>query len=152
MKKEIAAVVFFLKRLVKKAEKLDGEKVDLFVERLTVALQEKYKGHWYTDNPSKGQAFRYSTLISRSVHWHTNGIFFRFTDSHNRLHVVHLMLKWAIFVSCADVSEWTASIKRMLNCSERVLRVECSIRTLVCLRSSRFGSTLERCAVGKFTQ
>lgn len=64
MKKEIAAVVFFLKRLIKKAEKLDVEKVDLFVERLTVALQEKYKGHWYPDNPSKGQAFRYSTLIS----------------------------------------------------------------------------------------
>uniref|UniRef100_A0A8C1EB08 B-cell translocation gene 3 n=1 Tax=Cyprinus carpio carpio TaxID=630221 RepID=A0A8C1EB08_CYPCA len=58
MKKEIAAVVFFLKRLIKKAEKLNGEKVDLFVERLTVALQEKYKGHWYPDNPSKGQAFR----------------------------------------------------------------------------------------------
>lgn len=58
MKKEIAAVVFFLKRLIKKAEKLDAEKVDLLVERLTVALQEKYKGHWYPDNPSKGQAFR----------------------------------------------------------------------------------------------
>lgn len=58
MKKEIAAVVFFLKRLIKKAEKLDAEKVDLFVERLTGALQEKYKGHWYPDNPSKGQAFR----------------------------------------------------------------------------------------------
>ncbi|KAL7848215.1 hypothetical protein AOLI_G00229330 [Acnodon oligacanthus] len=58
MKKEIAAVVFFLKRLIKKAEKLDAEKVDLFVERLTVALQEKFRGHWYPDNPSKGQAFR----------------------------------------------------------------------------------------------
>lgn len=64
MKKEIAAVVFFLKRLIKKAEKLDADKVDLFVERLTVALQEKYKGHWYPDNPSKGQAFRYLNLIS----------------------------------------------------------------------------------------
>ncbi|XP_030648700.1 protein BTG3 [Chanos chanos] len=58
MKKEIAAVVFFLKRLIKKAGKLDAEKVDQFVERLTVALQEKYKGHWYADNPSKGQAYR----------------------------------------------------------------------------------------------
>lgn len=63
MKKEIAAVVFFLKRLIKTAEKLDAERVDLFVERLTVALQEKYRGHWYPDNPSKGQAFRYSTFI-----------------------------------------------------------------------------------------
>ncbi|XP_028839822.1 protein BTG3 isoform X2 [Denticeps clupeoides] len=58
MKKEIAAVVFFLKRLIKKAEKLETRKMDLFVERLTVALQEKYKGHWYCENPSKGQAFR----------------------------------------------------------------------------------------------
>uniref|UniRef100_A0A4W6EAS7 B-cell translocation gene 3 n=1 Tax=Lates calcarifer TaxID=8187 RepID=A0A4W6EAS7_LATCA len=58
MRKEIAAVVFFLKRLVKKAEKLESHKVELFVERLAVALQEKFKGHWYPENPSKGQAYR----------------------------------------------------------------------------------------------
>ncbi|XP_071023692.1 protein BTG3-like [Oncorhynchus clarkii lewisi] len=58
MKKEIAAVVLFLKRLIKKVEKLDTQKVDMFVEQLTVALQEKFRGHWYPDNPSKGQAFR----------------------------------------------------------------------------------------------
>lgn len=58
MKKEIAAVVFFLKRLIKKVEKLETQKLDLFVEQFTVALQEKFRGHWYPDNPSKGQAFR----------------------------------------------------------------------------------------------
>lgn len=58
MRREIAAVVFFLKRLVKKGEKLDSHKIDLFVERLAVALQEKFKGHWYPENPSKGQAYR----------------------------------------------------------------------------------------------
>uniref|UniRef100_A0A3Q4HSW3 B-cell translocation gene 3 n=1 Tax=Neolamprologus brichardi TaxID=32507 RepID=A0A3Q4HSW3_NEOBR len=58
MRREIAAVVFFLKRLVKKGEKLEAEKVELFVERLAVALQEKFKGHWYPENPSKGQAYR----------------------------------------------------------------------------------------------
>lgn len=58
MKKEIAAVVFFLKRLVKKGGKLETQKVELFGERLSVALQEKCRGHWYIDNPSKGQAFR----------------------------------------------------------------------------------------------
>ncbi|XP_076024252.1 protein BTG3 [Genypterus blacodes] len=58
MRKEIAAVVFFLKRLIKKADKLESEKVELFVERLAVALQGKFKGHWYPDNPSKGQAYR----------------------------------------------------------------------------------------------
>lgn len=59
MRREIAAVVFFLKRLVKKGEKLEAEKVELFVERLAVALQEKFKGHWYPENPSKGQAYRW---------------------------------------------------------------------------------------------
>ena len=58
MRREIAAVVFFLKRLVKKGEKLESHKVELFVERLAVALQEKFKGHWYPENPSKGQAYR----------------------------------------------------------------------------------------------
>ncbi|XP_034539525.1 protein BTG3 [Notolabrus celidotus] len=58
MRREIAAVVFFLKRLVKRVEKLESEKVELFVERLAVALQEKFKGHWYPENPSKGQAYR----------------------------------------------------------------------------------------------
>lgn len=58
MRREIAAVVFFLKRLVKKGDKLEVHKVELFVERLTVALQEKFKGHWYPENPSKGQAYR----------------------------------------------------------------------------------------------
>ncbi|XP_054482304.1 protein BTG3 [Anoplopoma fimbria] len=58
MRREIAAVVFFLKRLVKKGGKLASHKIDLFVERLAVALQEKFKGHWYPDNPGKGQAYR----------------------------------------------------------------------------------------------
>ncbi|KAM4726460.1 protein BTG3 [Anableps anableps] len=58
MMREIAAVVFFLKRLVKKGEKLESVKIELFVERLAVALQEKFKGHWYPESPSKGQAYR----------------------------------------------------------------------------------------------
>ncbi|XP_029029492.1 protein BTG3 [Betta splendens] len=58
MRREIAAVVFFLKRLVTKGDKVESDKVELFVERLAVALQEKFKGHWYPDNPSKGHAHR----------------------------------------------------------------------------------------------
>ncbi|XP_024921341.1 protein BTG3 [Cynoglossus semilaevis] len=58
MRREIAAVVFYLKRLVKKAGKLEPDKVELFVERLAVALQDKFKGHWYPESPSKGQAYR----------------------------------------------------------------------------------------------
>ncbi|KAI3373417.1 hypothetical protein L3Q82_022030, partial [Scortum barcoo] len=45
-------------RLVKKGEKLESDKVELFVERLAVALQEKFRGHWYPETPSKGQAYR----------------------------------------------------------------------------------------------
>ncbi|XP_029304131.1 protein BTG3 [Cottoperca gobio] len=58
MRKEIAAVVIFLKRLVKMGDMLESHKIDLFVERLAVALQEKFKGHWYPENPSKGHAYR----------------------------------------------------------------------------------------------
>lgn len=64
MRREIAAVVFFLKRLVKKGEKLESHKIELFVERLAVALQEKFRGHWYPENPSKGQAYRCCFLSS----------------------------------------------------------------------------------------
>jgi len=64
MRREIAAVVFFLKRLVIKGGKLETHKIDLFVERLAVALQEKFKGHWYPGNPSKGQAYRCCSLSS----------------------------------------------------------------------------------------
>ncbi|XP_068457133.1 protein BTG3 [Clinocottus analis] len=58
MKREIAAVVFFLKRLVKKGGGLESHKIELFVERLAVALREKFKGHWYPEDPNKGQAYR----------------------------------------------------------------------------------------------
>lgn len=58
MKKEIEVAVVFLKNLVKRSHKLDSVQVDAFVERLMDLLQEKYKGHWYPQNPTKGQGFR----------------------------------------------------------------------------------------------
>ncbi|XP_006628094.1 protein BTG3 [Lepisosteus oculatus] len=58
MKREVAAAVLFLTRLIRKAEKLEKEKVEELAGRLTEALQEKYRGHWYPDNPSRGQAYR----------------------------------------------------------------------------------------------
>ncbi|CAL9685923.1 unnamed protein product [Knipowitschia caucasica] len=57
MKKEIAIVIFFLKCYLKRSTQ-NSAKIDLFVERLAVALQDKFKGHWYPDDPSKGQAYR----------------------------------------------------------------------------------------------
>ncbi|NWU13332.1 B910 protein, partial [Cephalopterus ornatus] len=58
MKDEIAATVFFITKLVKREDKLSKHKVERFAARLTVILFEKYKNHWYPDNPSRGQAFR----------------------------------------------------------------------------------------------
>ncbi|XP_067418909.1 protein BTG4 [Emydura macquarii macquarii] len=58
MKDEIAATVFFITRLVKKQDKLSKHKTEKFAAKLTTILFEKYKNHWYLDNPSRGQAFR----------------------------------------------------------------------------------------------
>ncbi|KFP87589.1 PREDICTED: protein BTG4 [Acanthisitta chloris] len=58
MKDEIAATVFFITRLVKREGKLSKHKVEKFAAKLTALLFEKYKNHWYLDNPSRGQAFR----------------------------------------------------------------------------------------------
>uniref|UniRef100_A0A8D2LP78 BTG anti-proliferation factor 4 n=1 Tax=Varanus komodoensis TaxID=61221 RepID=A0A8D2LP78_VARKO len=58
MKDEIAATVFFITRLVKKHDRLSKQQVEKFASKLTTMLFERYKKHWYLDNPSKGQAFR----------------------------------------------------------------------------------------------
>ncbi|XP_074833184.1 protein BTG4 [Carettochelys insculpta] len=58
MRDEIAATVFFITRLVKKQDKLSKRKTEKFAAKLTTILFEKYKNHWYLDNPSRGQAFR----------------------------------------------------------------------------------------------
>lgn len=58
MKDEIAATVFFITRLVKKHERLNKHQMDVFASKLMTTLFEKYKNHWYLDNPTKGQAFR----------------------------------------------------------------------------------------------
>ncbi|NWV43354.1 B910 protein, partial [Grantiella picta] len=58
MKDEIAATVFFITKLVKREDKLSKQKMDKFAAKLTTVLFEKYKNHWYLDNPSRGQAFR----------------------------------------------------------------------------------------------
>ncbi|NXM63128.1 B910 protein, partial [Illadopsis cleaveri] len=58
MKDEIAATVFFITKLVKREDKLSKHEMEKFAARLTTILFEKYKNHWYLDNPSRGQAFR----------------------------------------------------------------------------------------------
>lgn len=58
MKKEIEAASVFLKNLVKRSHKLNSEQLDVFVEWLMDFLKRKFTGHWYPENPTKGQAFR----------------------------------------------------------------------------------------------
>ncbi|XP_062995424.1 protein BTG4 [Elgaria multicarinata webbii] len=58
MKDEIATMVFFITRLVKKHNKLSKAQLEMFASKLLTTLFERYKNHWYPDNPSKGQAFR----------------------------------------------------------------------------------------------
>ncbi|XP_048369108.1 protein BTG4 [Sphaerodactylus townsendi] len=58
MKDEIAVSVFFIMRLVKRNGQLSKHQTEKFASKLMMILFEKYKNHWYLDNPSKGQAFR----------------------------------------------------------------------------------------------
>ncbi|XP_054626911.1 protein BTG3 [Dunckerocampus dactyliophorus] len=58
MKKEITAAVHFLKKLVLARGRLQWHQIELFIARLTVALHDKFQGHWYPGDPGKGQAYR----------------------------------------------------------------------------------------------
>ena len=58
MKEEIAAAVVFLTRIVKKNTNLTAEQVQEFSDKLTGSLVEKFKNHWYLDNPLRGQGYR----------------------------------------------------------------------------------------------
>ncbi|XP_032834684.2 uncharacterized protein LOC116956909 [Petromyzon marinus] len=58
MREEIAAAVFFLTRLARKGERLDERRVARLTAKLTVGLLDRYKNHWYPEQPSRGQAYR----------------------------------------------------------------------------------------------
>ncbi|XP_007438624.1 protein BTG4 [Python bivittatus] len=58
MKDEIAATVFFITRLAKKHNQLNRQQMERFASALTTILFERYKNHWYLDNPTRGQGFR----------------------------------------------------------------------------------------------
>ncbi|XP_053308360.1 protein BTG4 [Spea bombifrons] len=71
MKEEIAATVVFITMLVKKHRKLTKQKIEKFAAKLTTILFAKYKNHWYTENPMKGQAFR---CIRINVHQYIDSV------------------------------------------------------------------------------
>ncbi|KAK3592479.1 hypothetical protein CHS0354_014977 [Potamilus streckersoni] len=58
MKEEIAAAVLFMSRLIRLNVSITKEKAEKFSEHLTELLLEKFKDHWYAENPQKGQAHR----------------------------------------------------------------------------------------------
>ena len=58
MREEIAAAVVFLKRLIKKNESLTEEQVQKFCDSLSALLVEKFRNHWYEEDPMKGQGYR----------------------------------------------------------------------------------------------
>ena len=62
MKDEVAAAVVFLTRLVKRNKKLSKQQYERFSDKLTTLMVEKFKNHWHTERPHKGQAYRYSSV------------------------------------------------------------------------------------------
>ena len=59
MKEEIrVGVEFFRQFLTKYGIQLAASQIDMFAEKLTSILHERYVNHWYADMPMKGQAFR----------------------------------------------------------------------------------------------
>ncbi|WAR04844.1 BTG3-like protein [Mya arenaria] len=58
MREEIAAAVVFVTRLIKLNDSIPKEKLEEFSTELSSTLVEKFKNHWYDEQPSKGQGYR----------------------------------------------------------------------------------------------
>lgn len=58
MREEIAAAVVFVTRLLKQNDSIPKEKIEEFSNHLSATLIDKFKNHWYADEPTKGQGYR----------------------------------------------------------------------------------------------
>ena len=59
MKDEISAAVVFISRFLKRNKHLNHKQVEKFSDHLSAILLDRFKDHWHTDAPEKGQAYRY---------------------------------------------------------------------------------------------
>lgn len=58
MHNEITAAVLFLVQLIEKSEKFSPDQLECFKRRLVELLTERFKNHWFPDQPFKGQGYR----------------------------------------------------------------------------------------------
>ena len=58
MRNEIAAAVVFITKLIKKNDNLSKDQITKFSDQLTRVLVERFKNHWYTEKPLRGQGYR----------------------------------------------------------------------------------------------
>jgi len=58
MIEEIAVAVHFICRIVRLDTRIPKERVEEFSKALIVTMMYKFKNHWYTDKPTKGQGYR----------------------------------------------------------------------------------------------
>ncbi|XP_075135254.1 protein BTG4-like [Leptodactylus fuscus] len=58
MREELKAGVEYIKTLANKGNKLNTMRIEVFGAILAQILCQKFQGHWYPENPIKGQAYR----------------------------------------------------------------------------------------------
>jgi protein Tob/BTG len=58
MLEEISAAVIFLVRLIERSENFSKEQLEDFKTCLSQLLAERFKNHWFPDQPCKGQGYR----------------------------------------------------------------------------------------------
>ncbi|XP_075135256.1 protein BTG4-like [Leptodactylus fuscus] len=58
MREELKAGVEYIKTLANKGNKLNTMRIEVFGAILAEILCQKFQGHWYPENPIKGQAYR----------------------------------------------------------------------------------------------
>lgn len=67
MLEEIIAAVVFIMRIVKLGDRIPSYKLETISSSLLDMLQEKFRNHWYTDEPTRGHAYRCIRINQRDL-------------------------------------------------------------------------------------